>query len=254
VADAIFEVQRLAAIYDAIDDDRSDLAAYAALVDELGARVVLDVGCGTGTFACQLAAAGKDVIGIDPAVASLQVARRKPHAEKVRWLEGDAADLPPVRADIVTMTGNVAQVFLTDAEWMSVLAAARGALGPGGHLVFEVRDPARRAWQQWTRAASTRQVVVPDVGRVETWMELRAVKLPLVSFRHTFVFEADGTTLVSDSTLRFRERTEIAKSLQLAGFRLREVRDAPDRPGLEFVFIAPRPVTGPAAGSSRLER
>jgi hypothetical protein len=161
---------------------------------------------------------------------------------------------PPVGADIVTMTGNVAQVFLTDAEWMSVLAAARGALGPGGHLAFEVRDPARRAWRQWTRAASTRQVVVPNVGRVETWMELRAVELPLVSFRHTFVFEADGTTLVSDSTLRFSERTEIAKSLQLAGFQLREVRDAPDRPGLELVFIAQHPVTGPPAGSSLLER
>jgi predicted RNA methylase len=56
VADAIFEERRLAAIYDAIDNDRSDLAAYAALVDDLGAHVVLDVGCGTGTFACQLAA------------------------------------------------------------------------------------------------------------------------------------------------------------------------------------------------------
>jgi ubiquinone/menaquinone biosynthesis C-methylase UbiE len=94
VADAIFEEPRLAAIYDAIDAGRSDLAAYAALVDELGAHVVLDVGCGTGTFACQLAADGKVVIGIDPAAASLEVARRKPHAGKVRWLDGDAADLP----------------------------------------------------------------------------------------------------------------------------------------------------------------
>lgn len=52
VADAIFEEPRLAEIYAAIDGDRSDLNAYAALVDELGAHVVLDVGCGTGTFAC----------------------------------------------------------------------------------------------------------------------------------------------------------------------------------------------------------
>ncbi len=71
-------------------------------------------------------------------------------------------------------------------------------------------------------------------------MELRAVELPLVSFRHTFAFEADRATLVSDSTLRFRDRTETAESLRLAGFHLREVRDAPDRPGHEFVFIAQR--------------
>jgi hypothetical protein len=53
--------------------------------------------------------------------------------------------------------------------------------------------------------------------------------------------------LTSDSTLRFRERAEILESLRLAGFRLRELRGAPDRPGLEFVFIAQRPQsrTGP---------
>jgi SAM-dependent methyltransferase len=116
VVDALFEEARLAAIYDAIDDDRSDLNVYAALADALGAHVVLDVGCGTGTFACMLAAEGKKVIGIDPAAASLDVARRKPAAGRVRWLEGEATGLPPVRADLVTMTGNVAQVFLTDTN------------------------------------------------------------------------------------------------------------------------------------------
>ncbi|MBA3279296.1 MAG: class I SAM-dependent methyltransferase, partial [Geodermatophilaceae bacterium] len=51
MADNIFEHPRLVAIYDALDPDRSDLDAYAAIADELGARSVLDVGCGTGTFA-----------------------------------------------------------------------------------------------------------------------------------------------------------------------------------------------------------
>ena len=71
MADAIFEEPRLAEIYDAVDDDRSDLDAYVVLIDELGADVVLDVGCGTGTFACLLAGNGKEVTGIDPAAASL---------------------------------------------------------------------------------------------------------------------------------------------------------------------------------------
>jgi 2-polyprenyl-3-methyl-5-hydroxy-6-metoxy-1,4-benzoquinol methylase len=51
VADDIFEHPRLAAIYDALDSDRSDLDVYVAIADELGARRVLDVGCGTGTLA-----------------------------------------------------------------------------------------------------------------------------------------------------------------------------------------------------------
>jgi 2-polyprenyl-3-methyl-5-hydroxy-6-metoxy-1,4-benzoquinol methylase len=64
VADPHFEISRLAQIYDLHDPDRSDLEVYSALVDELGAARVLDVGCGTGTFACTLASRGIDVAGL----------------------------------------------------------------------------------------------------------------------------------------------------------------------------------------------
>ena len=43
---------------------------YAAIVAELGARLVLDVGCVTGTFALVLAGRGVDVVAVDPAGAS----------------------------------------------------------------------------------------------------------------------------------------------------------------------------------------
>jgi hypothetical protein len=66
------------------------------------------------------------------------------------------------------------------------------------------------------------------------------VRLPLVSFRDTYRFRADGAVLVSDSTLRFRDRDEVAASLVAGGYRVLDVRDAPDRPGREFVFIARR--------------
>ncbi len=64
------------------------------------------------------------------------------------------------------------------------------------------------------------------------------MRLPLISFRWTFQFEADGAELTSDSTLRFRSRAEIEATLVDAGFDVDEVRDAPDRPGHELVFIA----------------
>jgi hypothetical protein len=54
------------------------------------------------------------------------------------------------------------------------------------------------------------------------------------------VFEADGSVETSDSTLRFRSPPEIASSLGEAGFAVEDVRDAPDRPGRELVFIARR--------------
>jgi hypothetical protein len=60
-------------------------------------------------------------------------------------------------------------------------------------------------------------------------------------FRHTFRFHDSDTEMTSDSTLRFRTPGEIAAALDLAGFSLHEIRDAPDRPGLEHVYVAQRP-------------
>ncbi|MGI5273571.1 class I SAM-dependent methyltransferase [Nonomuraea sp. CA-218870] len=236
--DPIFAEPRLARIYDAIDADRSDLGPYAAMVAEFGARRVLDVGCGTGVFACLLAERGVEVTAVDPAAASLAVARAKPGADRVRWILGDATTLPPLRADLATMTGNVAQVFLTDDAWTAALRGVRAALRPGGLLVFETRDPARRAWREWDRARTHAVTDVPGTGRVESWCEVLDVSGPLVTFRHTYVFEADGAVLTSDSTLRFRGREEVGRSLREAGFQVQDVRDAPDRPGREFVFVA----------------
>jgi SAM-dependent methyltransferase len=240
VADAHFEVPRLAEIYDPLDPDRRDLDAYAAMAAEFGARTVLDIGCGTGTFACLLAGRGLEVIAVDPAAASLAVARRKPGAGLVRWLHAEATALPPVQVDLATMTGNVAQVFVTDEEWAAVLEAVHDALRPGGRVVFESRDPAQQAWLGWNRGQTYRRAVIPGAGPVQAWEDLTKVEGNLVSFQTTFVFDGDGAVLTSDSTLRFRGRDELADSLAAAGLVVDEVRDAPDRPGLEFVFIAKR--------------
>jgi SAM-dependent methyltransferase len=241
MADAIFEEPRLAEIYDLLDPDRSDLDAYAAMAGEFSAESVLDVGCGTGTLACLLAARGLEVTAVDPAAASLAVARRKPGAASVFWLHGKVTALPALQVDLATMTGNVAQVFLTDEEWAATLAAVCAALRPRGRLVFESRDPARKAWLEWNRGQTYRRVVITGVGPVETWTDVTEVEGNLVSFRMTFVFGSDGAVLTSDSTLRFRSRDELADSLAGAGLIVEDVRDAPDRPGREFVFIARRP-------------
>ena len=240
MADDGFEVPRLAQLYDPLDPDRSDLDAYVAIVDELGARRVLDVGCGTGTFALLLAERGVDVVGVDPAEASLDVARSKPGAEAVRWVHGDATTLPGLRVDLAVMTGNVAQVFVTDEEWAATLDALHAALVPGGHLVLETRVPERAAWREWTRDATDQVTDVEGVGRVRTWVDVTDVEGELVTFRATWEFEADGAVLTSDSTLRFRDRETVERSLAEAGFDVVDVRDAPDRPGRELVVVARR--------------
>ena len=104
------------------------------------------------------------------------------------------------------------------------------------------RNPARRPGDRWLRREhSFTRTDVPGVGIVQSWYELTGVSGELVSFRSFTVFEADDAVITSDSTLRFRERDAIAASLGASGYQLDEVRDAPDRPGREFAFIARRP-------------
>jgi SAM-dependent methyltransferase len=240
VPDEIFAHPRLAPVYDAFDGDRDDLAAYLSIAGELGAERVLDVGCGTGCLAVLLAASGRTVMGADPAAASLAVARAKDVGARITWVHGDAAALPSFDADLAVMTGNVAQVFLTDEDWAGALLGVHAALRPRGHLVFETRRPDWRAWEKWAAEAGQRVVDIPGIGPVEQRSEVTGVSLPFVSIRGTYTFRADGAVIVSDSTLRFRGRDELESSLVTRGYRVLDVRQAPDRLDREFVFIAQR--------------
>ena len=235
--DAIYADPRLAACYDTLDGERDDLDHYCAILSELGAHSVIDVGCGTGALAVRLAADGIAVTGVDPALASLDVARGKPDAEQVRWIHGTAAELPALEADAAVMTGNVAQVFVTDEAWAATLRDIRSALRDGGSLVFESRRPERRAWEEWQQDTAESLHDVPGLGMVRSRPTRFEVALPLVTFADEFTFE-DGSTITSTSTLRWRSEAELRSTLDAAGFAVEEVRDAPDRPGREFVVIA----------------
>ncbi len=56
---------------------------------------VLDVGCGTGRHAVELAKAGAQVTGVDFSNGMLEKARAKPGAESVRFIHQDAAATLP---------------------------------------------------------------------------------------------------------------------------------------------------------------
>lgn len=228
-----YDDPRIAAVYDIFDSDRSDLDAYVATVLELGAVCALDLGCGTGTLAIKLAALGLDVVAVDPARAMLDVARGKQGADRVRWIQGNALSVSSeLRVDVVTCTGNAVQAILDDDDWNRMLGAVHCVLGAGGHFVFETREPSMRAWESWSRERS-----YAVVRGMERWEEVTSVGWPLVSFDSTTVFP-DGTRVVATSTLRFRERAEVEADLRVNGFCVVDVRDAPDRPGRELVFLA----------------
>jgi ubiquinone/menaquinone biosynthesis C-methylase UbiE len=218
----LYDDPRLVALYDVLNPFASDTAFYLALAES--AEHVVDLGCGTGLLACELAKRGHRVTGIDPSPQMLRVARARPEGDKVTWIEGDASALPFVgMADLLVMTGHVAQIFLDDAAFLATLKAARRAIRPGGAIAFESRNPAARAWDNWTRKRSSRCVEAPDGRTVEVWQELHAQPDPSTTGHAAFTTyyrftSAPEETLSATSELRFRTLDALASLLTDAGF------------------------------------
>src|SRR5271165_1559990 len=107
-----YQDAQVAEIYDLVNPWARDTEFYLSLA---GARPcsVLDLGCGTGTLCCALAERGHWVTGVDPAGAMLAVGRRKPHAERVEWIECTAQSYKADRRfDLIVMTGHAFQILL----------------------------------------------------------------------------------------------------------------------------------------------
>jgi len=213
---------RLVELYDIENPRGADTNFYLGLAAELDAHRILDLGCGTGLLTRELATPGRQVIGVDPAPAMLAVARRRLDAERVRWIDGDAHALGTPDADLLVMTGNVAQVFLDDAEWLTTLAAIHAALCPGGYLAFESRNPDERAWERWNRTATYERFDSPN-GPMESWLELGRVGDGRVSLEGHNVFLSTGEIVVAKDELRFRNLEEMTNALTDSGFTVEHV-------------------------------
>ena len=214
---------RLVELYDNANPRGADTDFYLQLAAELKAHTILDLGCGTGLLTRELAAIGdRQVTGIDPAAAMVALARRGLGADRVQWIEGDSRAMGRPNADLVLMTGNVAQVFLSDEAWITTLQLIHAALRPGGYLAFESRNPGARSWEGWNRA-TTHTVSDSPFGPIEEWLEAGGENNGLVHLRGYNIFQSTGEVLVVDSDLRFRSLDEMTESLIKTGFSLESV-------------------------------
>jgi SAM-dependent methyltransferase len=216
--DLLYSDPRLVAVYDLFNAGDRDFAFYASCIGTARQRI-LDLGCGTGTFARRLAAAGHDVVAIDPAPAMIDHARRQPGAGAVRWFACGLDGLPPgAPFDAVVMTGHAFQCLLTDADIDATLRGVRRVLVDDGRFLFETRNPRVEPWLRWTPARSARSVESRELGIVDLHHAVRAIDGAVVTFDTHYRFRRDDTVLTNTSRLRFIAHPELQARVTAAGF------------------------------------
>lgn len=207
---------RLAALYDGDNPDGEDHDYIRHVATDIGARTIIDVGCGTGILTVTLARPERVVYGVDPTPQMLAIARTRAGTEAVHWIDGVASDLPPVNADLAILSGNVAQ-HIPDGSWQETLGAIAARLRSGGELIFESRNPADRAWEDWTSGpASTRDT---PFGPLREWMTLTAIhdtgEIELAAHND---FLETGDRVIEHMNLWFRSSARLRDDLTKAGF------------------------------------
>ena len=212
-----YQQVQIAEIYDAVNPWARDYDFYLSLAGSHPCSV-LDLGCGTGTLGCALAERGHRVTGVDPAAAMLAVARRKPHAEQVEWVESSAQSFKShQRFDLIVMTGHAFQILRTDADALEVLKTMRVHLKEGGKIAFETRNP-RVDWAGEWAARPPR--LLPGGQMIET-VEIMGKDAEFISFQTSY--RSPHATLTTSSTLRFPSRENVEALLARSGLLVHEL-------------------------------
>ncbi|MGE0734665.1 MAG: class I SAM-dependent methyltransferase [Alphaproteobacteria bacterium] len=144
------------------------------LIGEAQDRRILDVGCGDGDLAVQLAKRGAHVVGVDGSASMIEAARQRASRERVdtEFRIAAAQHLPfsPDRFD--TVIAVTVLCFIADAA--PVLREMARVLRPGGHLVVGELGK----WSSWAATRRVRGWLGSPLwrkGKFRTREELRAL-------------------------------------------------------------------------------
>lgn len=117
--------------------ERHDAAAVTGGRLEESSTELLEVGCGTGEHTRRLAAAGFDVIGVDPHRAVLDRAREKGPESSARFVTGGLPSLPVAETFPVVVAFRGVVSHLPPGELEPAITALATRLDDDGVLVFD---------------------------------------------------------------------------------------------------------------------
>ena len=210
---------RLVAVYDLENPWAKDTDYYLSLATKEKMNV-LDLGCGTGTLTCAFANEGHYVTGVDPSEQMLEQAKKKQGADKVRWVCSGAEDFRSnQKFDLITMTGHVFQVFITDEDIQNILKTMKLHLSKKGIISFESLNPSVQKWNKW--ASGTLQTLTTDKETIKCWKEIISIEGAKVNFYNVYQFP--DTTLKTKSTWGFYSYKDLKIKIEQEGFNISQV-------------------------------
>lgn len=220
--------------YDLLYRDK-DYAGEARYVFDLlarhaaGATRVVEIGCGTGGHARELAKLGLEVHGVDMSAGMLEAAEAKRTSlppeigARVRFTEGDARTVRlGERADAVISLFHVMSYQTSNADLMAAFETAREHLNEGGVFVFDcwygpavlTDRPAVRVKRLEDMETSVTRVAEPVLNAAENTVEVNYTVL--VHDRKTAVDE----TLRETHRMRYLFGPEVDLALASNGMSL----------------------------------
>lgn len=214
------------------DKDYAAESRYVSGLIERHARAavrVMEIGCGTGSHAVELARAGYEVTGVDMSAGMLAAAAARKEsqprdiADRLRFVEGDARSVRlGEKFDAVISLFHVMSYQQTNGDLAAAFVTAREHLEPGGAFIFDCWYGPAVLTQQ---PAVTVKHLADEVIQVER--TARPVMHPnrnIVDVNYTVVMTERGTgrteTLEETHSMRYLFAPEVELMLRAAGIGL----------------------------------
>jgi SAM-dependent methyltransferase len=197
--------------------------------------VVLDLACGTGQHAVELASRGYSVVGFDLSLAMLARAsdEAQERGQKLNFLQGDMREMAFEEMFDGIYCWATSFGYFDEEKNLEVLARAHRALRHGGMLLIDIvnRDfiAPRQPSLVWFEGDGC---VCMDEMHVDFFTSRLKVK-------RTVMFE-DGRTREVDYSIRLYNLHELGKMMHDCGFRVVQVTGQPAHPGVFFGSESPR--------------
>jgi SAM-dependent methyltransferase len=218
--------------------DRQIEQEVSYIAESLGVAkggVVLDLGCGAGHHAVELASRGFGVVGYDLSVFQLALAAEvaQERGQKINFLQGDMREMAFEETFDGIVCWNTSFGYFEEEKNANIAERMHKALKPGGTLLIDVtnRDfvAAQSPSQVWFEGDAC--VCMDDMSVDFITSRLRVKRSLILD---------DGSTRECNYSVRLYSLHELGKLLHEAGFRVAEASGHPSMPGVFMGQHSPR--------------